>query len=65
MAKEQAVYFFDAGGTMMESVTYYAVDVFAVCRAAAEYADEIGAADYDFEIPETETIRIQFREVAE
>ena len=45
------IYFFDADGGVMES-RKYVCDWFAACRAAAEYADQIEAADYDTELPE-------------
>lgn len=59
----KTIYFFDAEGALMDTVTYHA------CRnvflSAAEYADEIGAADYDSELPEVEDETQVFLEAAQ
>ena len=45
-------YFFDEQGNKIDQVKYVTKDIFTACRAAADYADEIGATDYDSELPE-------------
>ena len=65
MLNSRTIYFFDASGAVMEERTYHATDFYAVCRAAAEYADEIEASDYDFELPEAEEDTQEFLEAAE